>query len=85
MQVATIEALIDNWSSLGDFANAAGVTYGAAKQMRRRGSIAVVYWQALIDSSVGQQIGLTADTLVRLHSAETVGAIPRQGDAEVAA
>lgn len=67
--VGSVEALIDRWPSLSDFARDAGVTYGAAKQMRRRGSIAIPYWRPLIESQKGQEIGLTSDDLVSLHSA----------------
>lgn len=63
-----VNFLIASWPSLGAFARDAGVSYGAAKQMRRRGSIPVDYWRALIESDQGRELGLTSDILVSLHT-----------------
>lgn len=71
-----IETLIERWPSLSDFARDAGVSYGAAKQMRRRGSIPVIYWPALLASQVGRREGLTADKLVTLHAPAPAEATP---------
>lgn len=65
-----VQALIANWKALGDFARDAGVTYGAAKQIRRRSSIPVDYWPALVSSEKGRELGLTAEHLMRMHASE---------------
>lgn len=65
---------IDRWPTLKAFAEDAGVTYGAAKQMRRRGSIPVEHWPAILGSDRGQQLGLTAETLMDLHTQSAQGA-----------
>lgn len=76
-----VQRFIDSWENLGAFAAAAGTTYGAAKQMRRRGSIPVQYWPALIASPFGQGNGLTSDRLLDLHSTQRSVAAPSEHEA----
>lgn len=61
------EKIIDRWPTLSDFAKAAGVSYGAAKQMRRRNSIPVQYWPALIEAAKAIGIDLDAEMLMAAH------------------
>lgn len=48
--VQSFRALIDRFG-IGEFASAIGVTYGAAKQMRRRDSVGPEYWPSIIEAS----------------------------------
>lgn len=63
-----IRSLIDRWPTLGAFAEDAGVTYGAAKQMRRRGSIPPEHWAAIVTSKTGRELGLTSDLLMAIRA-----------------
>lgn len=65
---ASVQDVIDRWPTLSDFARDAGVSYGAAKQMRRRSSIPVQYWPALIRSDVGVSTELKSDDLMTAHA-----------------
>jgi hypothetical protein len=62
------ETIIDSWPSLSDFAKDAGVSYGAAKQMRRRNSIPVQYWAALVIAAKARGQRLTAADLMSAHA-----------------
>lgn len=67
--------LIDRWTSLSDFASDIGVAYGTAKAMRRRGSIPVAYWPALIAAAKERGIeDITYKSLVEAHVAKTEAA-----------
>lgn len=58
--------LIDRFG-IGEFAAAIGVTYGAAKQMRRRDSVGPEYWPSIIDASRARGWDdVSADTLLSL-------------------
>jgi hypothetical protein len=61
---ASISALIDTWSTIGDFALDVGCGYEAARQMRRRESIAPEHWQKVVRASAGKGIeGVTLEWL----------------------
>lgn len=45
---ASISGLIDHWPTIGEFAAEVGCGYEAARQMRRRESIAPEHWQNVI-------------------------------------
>lgn len=63
------------WPSLGEFAADLNVSYESAKAMKRRGSIAVQHWPALIESAVQRGIhGINAERLVGLHAGPDHGA-----------
>lgn len=47
----TIDELINQWPTIGDFATAIGCGYEAARQMRLRNSIAPKHWQNVIEAS----------------------------------
>lgn len=72
--LCSVDDLINLWPSMGEFAQAIAASYGAVKQMRRRGSIGVTYWPAIIASDVGRQHQLTADILVSLHASRSIEA-----------
>lgn len=66
----TVPSLINLWPSLAVFAADAGVSYEAAKQMRRRGSIPVGYWPAIIAAADTRGIdGVSSETLMASHAA----------------
>lgn len=64
---APIQTVIDSWPTLSAFARDAGVTYGAAKQMRRRGLISVACWHVLAASDGAKGLGVTLERLAELH------------------
>jgi hypothetical protein len=47
----TISDLIAKWDTIGDFAVDVGCGYEAARQMRRRESIAPEHWGRVVDAS----------------------------------
>jgi hypothetical protein len=47
----TISALIDAWPTITEFAAEVGCGYEAARQMRRRESIAPEHWERVIDAA----------------------------------
>ena len=66
--LSSVAALIEAWPDLAAFARDAGVSYGAAKQMKRRGSVHVDYWPSLLASDRARELTLTADELMRIHA-----------------
>nr|RAV93395.1 hypothetical protein DBT41_16145 [Aerococcus urinae] len=62
--------VIDAWPTLGDFAEDAGVSSGAAKQMRRRDSIDPAYWEGVVAGAEKRHIeGVSLDQLARIAAA----------------
>lgn len=55
------------WPTLADFSRDISVGYEAAKQMRRRQSIPVKYWPAMIASAAERGEPLTEAELVAAH------------------
>lgn len=63
---ASISALIDNWKTIADFAADVGCGYEAARQMRRRESIAPEHWAKVIAVSAAKGVeGVTYEWLAR--------------------
>lgn len=63
---ATISSLIDTWSTIAEFATEVGCGYEAARQMRRRESIAPEHWAKVIDAAAAKGIaGVTYEWLAR--------------------
>lgn len=61
---SSITELIDLWPTIGEFAADVGCGYEAARQMRRRGSIAPEHWPKVVEASKAQQIdGVTFEWL----------------------
>lgn len=64
---ASISSLIDHWPTIGEFASEVGCGYEAARQMRRRDSIAPEHWQKVISAAKrrgisGVSLGWLAET-----------------------
>lgn len=65
------------WPSFEDFASDAGVTYGAAQQMRRRNSITPAYFTAIAEGAARRGIGAKTkilNELLTMKSKKKVGA-----------
>ena len=61
---STISALIDEWPTIGEFAEDVGCGYEAARQMRRRESIAPEHWAKVVRASASRSIpGITYEWL----------------------
>jgi hypothetical protein len=59
--------VINLWPSLGDFAADIGVSYGAAKQMRRRNSIPDEYRSAVVEKAATRGFkGISFELLIRI-------------------
>lgn len=65
----SISELISNWKTIGDFAGAVGCGYEAARQMRRRESIAPEHWPSVIAACKSQGVkGVTFEWLAKQRS-----------------
>lgn len=63
---SSISALIDNWPTIAEFSAEVGCGYEAARQMRRRESIAPEHWAKVIEVSAARDIkGVTYEWLAR--------------------
>jgi hypothetical protein len=63
--------IIDAWPRLSDFAADAGVTYGAAKAMRRRDRIGIEYVAAVVSGAAARGIeGVSAELIAQLAAAK---------------
>ena len=60
----TITDLIDSWGKIADFARDVGCGYEAARQMRRRESIAPEHWEQVVIAS--KRRGIKGVTVVWL-------------------
>ncbi len=67
-EASPVRDLIDSWPSLSAFAQDAGVTYGAAKQMRRRKSIPGDLWFGIAASESAKGLGITIERLAEVHA-----------------
>lgn len=66
----TISALIDTWPTIAEFSAEVGCGYEAARQMRRRESIAPEHWANVISASEARQIdGVTYEWLAKQRAA----------------
>lgn len=66
---STISGLIDMWPSIAEFAADLDVGYEAAKQMRRRNSVAVEHWPRLMEACRQRGIsGINAEHMVAMHT-----------------
>lgn len=62
---SSIEALIDQWPTITEFAADVGCGYEAARQMRMRNSIAPKHWPSVIQASAARGIeGVSFEWLV---------------------
>ncbi|NTF54388.1 hypothetical protein G6L12_05700 [Agrobacterium rhizogenes] len=63
---ASISALIDEWPTITEFAAEVGCGYEAARQMRRRQSIAPEHWANVVAAAKVKEIeGITLEWLAR--------------------
>jgi hypothetical protein len=62
---SSISALIAKWGTIGEFADAIGCGYEAARAMRLRNSIAPEHWARVISASEAK--GVAGVTLEWLH------------------
>jgi hypothetical protein len=71
----TISALIDAWPTITEFAAEVGCGYEAARQMRRRESIAPEHWERVIDAAGKRGIeGVSYEWLARQRAANPASA-----------
>ena len=63
----TVEDIFLNLGGTGAVARIIGVKHSAASEMRRRSSIPVKYWPALVDGAKATGAAVDNDILVRLH------------------
>lgn len=63
-----LSPIFDVWPSLADFARDVGIGIEAAKQMRKRQSIAVRHWPAIIRAAAGRGSVITEAQLVACHA-----------------
>jgi hypothetical protein len=63
----TIEDIFLNLGGTGAVARIIGVKHSAASEMRRRGSIPVKYWPALVEGATAAGKAMDNDVLVRVH------------------
>jgi hypothetical protein len=64
----TVPELIDALGGTTLFARLLGSKISTASEMKRRGTIHVRYWPALIKSEKARALGLTAELLMELHA-----------------
>lgn len=70
----TIEEIFIAMGGTGAFAKAIGVKHSTASEIRRRKSIPVRYWPALIASADLMDVSIDNDLLVRVHVEQDVAA-----------
>lgn len=66
----TIGSIFDDLGGYEVVAAAAHVPHGTASAWKTRGAIPARYWQALLDSEIAKEKGLTADALIIAHGAK---------------
>ncbi|KQT52185.1 MULTISPECIES: hypothetical protein [unclassified Aureimonas] len=72
---ASISAIIDTFPTIAVFATEVGCGYEAARQMRRRESIAPEHWSRVIEVCSARQItGVTFEWLARQRANASVAA-----------
>ncbi len=75
--------IINAWPTLSDFAADIGVTYGAAKAMRRRSRIGIEYVDAVVSAAQARGLtGISADLIARLVSARRTASTPSSNSTE---
>jgi len=75
----TITDLIDSWGKISDFARDVGCGYEAARQMRRRDSIAPEHWDKVVSACSKRGLkGVTYVWLASHRSRKEVRASARQ-------
>ena len=68
---SSISSLIDQWPTIGQFAAEVGCGYEAARQMRRRESIAPEHWGLVVQASSRRGVkGVSLDWLASKRRVE---------------
>ncbi|WP_037070275.1 hypothetical protein [Rhizobium favelukesii] len=68
----SISALIEQWPTITEFAAEVGCGYEAARQMRRRQSIAPEHWAKVVEVAKAKSIdGVTFEWLAKQRVSET--------------
>lgn len=68
---ASVSDLIARWKTITEFASEVGCGYEAARQMRRRESIAPEHWPRVIEASAARGIeGVTYEWLAMQRAAQ---------------
>lgn len=68
MSLSTVDDLFRAFHGTAAVGRAIGRGASTASEMKRRRSIPVQHWPALVDSTRGREIGLTADVLLAMHT-----------------
>lgn len=63
----TVHDIFEALGGTGAVAKVIGVKHSAASEMRRRQSIPVKYWPALMAKASEERIAIDSDVLVRVH------------------
>ncbi|WP_363613236.1 carph-isopro domain-containing protein [Mesorhizobium sp.] len=63
----TVHDIFEALGGTGAVARVIGVKHSAASEMRRRQSIPVKYWPALMSKAAEERIAIDSDVLVRVH------------------
>jgi hypothetical protein len=63
----TVDDIFTTLGGTGAVAKIIGVKHSAASEMRRRGSIPVRYWPALMQGARELAVSIDSDTLVTIH------------------
>lgn len=71
IHIDTIPGLIDTLGGSTKVGRIIGRGTSTASEMKRRGCIPVDHWPSILASAEGQAIELTADDLMRLHTASS--------------
>jgi hypothetical protein len=66
--MVTVETVFETFGGPTAVANAIGVKPSTASEMRRRASIPVRYWPALVMAANEQGFAINNDALVKMHS-----------------
>lgn len=64
----TVSDIFNTLGGTSATARVMGVKQSAASEMKRRGSIPVRYWAALIEGARSKGVKLNSDVLVEVHS-----------------
>jgi hypothetical protein len=69
---SSIDALIDKWPTIAEFASDVGCGYEAARQMRLRKSIAPAHWSNVVSAAKAKEIdGVTFEWLADRHASNS--------------
>lgn len=70
-EITSVDELIDLIGGPAALGRAIGITTEHASVMKQRKSIPVARWGSLIRSEAGKSLGLTPDTMLRIHAPQS--------------